>query len=437
MHRKKLINKGASQFDFPRVSRREHRIIMRAAREGPFTNALKSHLYAALKSRVPRSDALLAVLIGSLPGLERLEVAIEDPVNPELYLPEEQANLFERALWTSTGVSTLSTNKGFDGRSALLPKLSHFKAEVAGNSPSGEVAMLAQILQMRRVTHFYGARWSHSGVATALLLQGDFRDLVHLELRDCNLNRDAIGRLFGRTSSLRTLIYQRGWKANLTHYLSIWALRSALHHLARTLNCLELSFNRTGRNSPESLYIQPINLSFLFRVKRLRISAGYLVTSERKKTKISVYRRFFWDHEGSLNATRPVRQLLPPSLEKLEIIQVEDIDELNTLCDKLVSSLLDRASIVSDSIQGDRLDCLEEIILEHPFEDQYPRVVDLDEAAWVADVKLTTLHNCVDSATTRNSKSVRADKQIDWGFDREVKWKHPFSWRDEVKVRAQ
>ncbi|KAJ5129847.1 uncharacterized protein N7515_005886 [Penicillium bovifimosum] len=408
-------------------------IIVRAIRDAPFTERLKKDLTDELMLRVPRSDALLAVLLASLPNLERLEIAIENP-GLYLFLPRE-ANLFERALGTPAGVTAVYTDGQPDGQRTLLPKLWQLKAEVAGDSPAGNIIALKQIVQLRKVTHFYGVRWSRP-LRSPANLHGDLSNLVYIELRECVFPNHVTERLFSGAFNLSTLIYQRGWNWNhdMTHFVGTRSLRLALRPLGGTLTCLELSFNRSGRNSQETLFVRPINLWFLYCLKRLRISAGHLVTSARKEHMINRHHESFWDWEGTLNAGRPVRQLLPPRLEKLEIIQVEDRDEFNTLCDKLLSCLAYRAS--PEFNQTRELESLKEIVLEHQFEDQSPRLVKLHEAADRVGVKLITLHNCVESTTTGITRPVRADKEIDWGFDREVKWKHPFIWKDEVVVKT-
>ena len=207
-------------------------------------------------------------------------------------------------------------------------------------------------------------------------------------------------------------------------------LTHALQYTSKTLTCLELSFNRSDRRINEALYLQPLDVSGLVHLKRLRLSASYLVQTEEKMACYKGRYRSLYDEDGLYNSARPLHHLLPKSLEELHIFQIHDGLEFSLMSDRLCESLWTRILPVLSERQLQRLN---NIIIEAPFEDRGVFVFEaLSKATNQVGVKLTTIENSADyirSWITGRKKKACPEKKIDWGFDGEIQWAHPFTQR--------
>lgn len=412
------------------VHPQDHAIIITAGMNLPLDPALRVLLLTALGPGVPRSDALLAVLLGYLPSLQRLEISLEheDPYSdPQI----TYWNLVERVLMgiasahpihiDGMGITTSST--------PMLSKLTHLKAEVNRNLPLADIDWLMVLLQIPTLTHVFGTKWTNS----VRWLRPGFVNadrLVHLELRECTFDAESLGRLLKQTRKLQTFIYERGWTKRMGWVVKTSELTHVLQYISKTLTCLELSYNRSDRKIDEDLYLQPLDLSGLVHLKRLRLSAGYLVETEEKMTWFKGRYRSLYDEDGVYNSVKPLHYLLPKSLEELHIFQLHGGLEFNLMSDKLCESLRTRTlPLLSDR----QFQHLSEIIIEAPFEDRGESVFEaLSTATDQVGVKLTTIENSADyikSWITGGAKKACPEKKIDWGFDGEIQWAHPFTQR--------
>ncbi|CAG8892147.1 unnamed protein product [Penicillium egyptiacum] len=166
------------------------------------------------------------------------------------------------------------------------------------------------------------------------------------------------------TPKLETFIYQRGWTKRKDWVLKASDLSQALQYTSQTLTSLELSFSRSDRRIHEDLYLQPLNLTDLVNLKRLRISGGYLVQSEGKLELLEGSYWRLYDPEGAFNSSLPFHKLLPKSLEELHVFQIHDGLEFILVCDKLCQSL--RSRTVPNSSEPHQFQHLNEIIIEAP-----------------------------------------------------------------------
>ncbi|KAJ5960887.1 uncharacterized protein N7479_008037 [Penicillium vulpinum] len=417
-------------------------MIMNAGMDLPVYSTNRVLLRQALQPDVPRTDALLAVLLGYLPGLERLEIPIESE-DPPGGPPITEPNLIQRVLVSLTGALSTPNSEIGVATSAVegntrLPKLTHLKAEVNGDSPSADIDSLMALLRMSTLTHVFGTKWTTTQPWHRPLI-ADSHHLVHLELRECTFDAQNLRSLLKQAHNLQTLIYERGWTVRKDWRLKASDLIRALQETSQTLACLELSYNRFIRRIQEDLYLQPLNLSGLVHLKRLRISAGYLVQTGVKK---ELFEGSFWRHfdeTGAYNSTLPLHQLLPKSLEQLHIFQIHDELEFTLMSNKLCESLYGRAvPILSEAHQFEHL---KEIIIEAPFEDQGAYFFStLFEVTNRAGVKLTAIENSADyikSWVTHNSKVSCPSRDINWGFDGEIQWENPFTQRGEVRYHRR
>lgn len=410
---------------------RDHQMVMTAGMNLPLYPALMVLLLTALGSDVPRSDALLAVLLGYLPSLQRLEISMEheDPYSdPHI----TDWNLVERVLMgianahlthiNGTGITTSST--------PILSNLTHLKAEVKGDLPLADIDWLMVLLQIPTLTHVFGTKWTN---AVRWLRPRFFNAdrLVHLELRECTFDAESLERLLKQTRKLETFIYERGWTKRKGWVMKSSDLTHALQYTAKTLTCLELSYNHSDRNVNEDLYLQPLNLSRLVHLKRLRLSAGYLVHTDAKLARLRRYRSLY-DEDGVCNSVKPLHYLLPKSLVELHIFQIHDAFEFYLMSDKLCESLLTRTLPLWSDRQ---FQALNEIIIEAPFEDRGVLVFEaLSTTTNQVGVKLTAIENSADyikSWITGETKKTCSEKKIDWGFDGEIQWAHPFTQRPD------
>ncbi|KAJ5189111.1 hypothetical protein N7491_005436 [Penicillium cf. griseofulvum] len=410
-------------------------MIVNATMKLPLGSIMEESMEQALEPNIPRSDALVAVLLGYLPALERLEIPMESDDPPRD--PTTTAwSLVERVLVSMASIRSKdnSGDAALAGvRTPTLSKLTHLKIEIDGTFPSADIDWLMVLLQIPTLTHVFGTKWTNLPLLVRPSYR-NFRRLINLELRDCTLDALNLRRLLKAADKLETFIYERGWTKKKGWVLKSADLSQALQYTSQTLTCLELSFNRCARKVYEDLYLQPLNLTGLRHLKRLRISAGYLVQTEAK---MEYFEGRFWrlyDQHGVLNSGRPLHQLLPKSLEQLHIFQIHDGLEFILLCDKLCQSLYGRAvPILSEAHQFQHL---KEIIIEAPFEDKGGYLFEaLTEVTSRAGVKLTTIENSADyvkSWITGVSRVSCPDKKIDWGFDGEIHWAHPFTRRGEM-----
>lgn len=408
----------------------DHAMIMTAGMNLPLYPALRVLLLTALGPDVPRSDALLAVLLGYLPSLQRLELSLEheDPYgDPQI----TDWNLVERVLMGITSAQPLHIdgNGIITSSTPMLSKLTHLKAEINGNLPLADIDWLMVLLQIPTLTHVFGTKWTN---AVRWLRPRFFNAdrLVHLELRECTFDAESLERLLKQTRKLQTFIYERGWTKRMGWVVKTSELTHALRYTSKTLTCLELSYNRSDRKINEDLYLQPLDLSGLVHLKRLRLSAGYLVLTEEKTTRFKGRYRLLYEEDGLYNSVKPLHCLLPKSLEELHIFQVHDGLEFNLMSDKLCESLWTRTLPLSSDLQ---LQHLNEIIIEAPYEDRGVSVFEaLSTATNQVGVKLTTIENSEDyikSWITGATKKACPEKKIDWGFDGEIQWAHPFTQR--------
>jgi hypothetical protein len=102
----------------------------------PLYPALRVLLRTALGPDVPRSDALLAVLLGYLPSLQRLEISMEheDPyTDPQM----TDWNLVERVLMgiASARPIHIDGNGIITSSTPMLSKLTHLKRKSMGTYP--------------------------------------------------------------------------------------------------------------------------------------------------------------------------------------------------------------------------------------------------------------------------------------------------------------
>ncbi|KAJ5209457.1 hypothetical protein N7449_003836 [Penicillium cf. viridicatum] len=405
-------------------------MIMAAGMNLPLYPALRVLLRTALGPDVPRSDALLAVLLGYLPSLQRLEIPMEheDPYSdPQV----TDWNLVERVLMgiASAHPIRIDGNGIITSSTPMLPNLTHLKAEINGNVPLADIDWLMVLLQIPTLTHVFGTKWTNA----VRWLRPEFVNadrLVHLELRECTFDAQSLERLLNQTRKLQTFIYERGWTKRMGWVVKASELTHALQYTSKTLTCLELSFNRADRRINEDLYLQPLDLSGLVHLKRLRLSAGYLVQTEEKMTWFKRRYRSLYDEDGVCNSAKHLHHLLPKSLEELHIFQIHDGQEFTLMSDKLCESLWTRTLPVLSQRQLKRLD---EIIIEAPFEDRGVFVFEaLSKATNQVGVKLTTVENSADyirSWITGGTKETCPQKKIDWGFDGEIQWAHPFTQR--------
>ncbi|KAJ5508221.1 hypothetical protein N7527_010364 [Penicillium freii] len=406
-------------------------MIMAAGMNLPLYPALRMLLLTALGPDVPRSDALLAVLLGYLPSLQRLEISMEheDPYgDPQI----TDWNLVERVLMgiASARPIHIDGNGIITSSTSVLSKLTHLKAEINEDLPSADIDWLMVLLQIPTLTHVFGTKWTN---AVRWLRPGFINAdrLVHLELRECTFDAQSLERLLKQTRKLQTFIYQRGWTKRVDWVVKASELTHALQCTSKTLTRLELSFNRSDRRINEALYLQPLDLSGLVHLKRIRLSASYLVQTEEKMECYKGRRyRSLYDEDGVYNSAKPLHHLLPKSLEELHIFQVHDGLEFSLMSHKLCESLWTRTLPVLSERQLQRLN---EIIIEAPFEDRSVFVFEaLSKATNQVGVKLTTIENSADhirSWITGRKKKACPEKKIDWGFDGEIQWAHPFTQR--------
>ncbi|CAI7656335.1 unnamed protein product [Penicillium glandicola] len=416
----------------------DHRMVMEAGMKLPLYSTIKQSLCKALEPDIPRSDALLAVLLGYLPSLERLEISMERdeaPREPGI----TDWSLVERVLISIAGVRSM--HNGEDDMATLagvglptLSKLTHLKAEVEGDLPSADVDWLLVLLRIPTLTHVFGTKWTktHDWLRPVPSISNH---LVHLELRDCTFDDNILQRILKQTTKLQTFIYERGWTKTKRFILKSSDLSQALQCISQTLTCLELSFNPSGRKIYEDLYLQPLNLTGLSRLKNLRISAGYLVQTEKKMSSFEGRYWRLYDQSGAYNSALPLHELLPKSLEQLHVFQIHNGLEFILVCDKLCQTLHDReVPIVLWATR--RFHHLREIKIEAPFEDKGCYLfAELLLVTTDAGVKLTTIENSADYVTswiTRTPRVSCADKKIDWGFDGEIQWAHPYTRRGQV-----
>ncbi|KAF9248133.1 hypothetical protein DTO006G1_8652 [Penicillium roqueforti] len=404
----------------------DHQMIMDAAMKLPLYSTIRVAMRKALGCDVPRSDAMVAVLLGYLPALKHLEIAMESE-DPFREPQTTELNLIERVLISIAGARSAQTDENgiSNALTPTLSKLTHLKAEVDGKSPMADIDWLMMLLRIPTLTHVFGTKWSNAQ-RWLRPVPGSSHRLVHLELRDCTFDALNLRRLLRQTHILETFIYERGWTEAKDWVVKAADLSQALQYRSHTLTCLELSFNRTDRKIHEELYLHPLNLSGLSHLKRLRISAGYLVQTE---TKSAHYEGRHWrlhDVDGAYNRNLPLHKLLPESLEELHIIQILDVLEFMLLCEKLCASLQSRT--VPMSLEPHHFECLKEIKIEAPFEGEGECIFsELSRVTNQAGVKLTTIENSADyvkSWITGKSKPSCADKKIDWGFDGDVRWAH-------------
>ncbi|EKV06604.1 hypothetical protein PDIG_69360 [Penicillium digitatum PHI26] len=401
----------------------------------PLYPSIRAVLRRALELDVPRSDALLAVLLGYLPALKCLEIKMETE-DPYYDPPVTEWNLVERVLISIAGArpSHMMEENGILTLPApMLSELTHLKTEVEGTRPLADIDALMVLLQISTLTHVFGTKWTNA----LRWLRPGFQKadrLVHLELRDCTFDAECLQKLLKQSYKLQTFIYERGWTKEKNWVLKVPDLSKALQYTHKTLTCLELSFNQSGRKIHEDLYLQPLDLSGLVHLKRLRISAGYLVQTEEKISSFEGRYLRLYDLDGVFNSAQPLHELLPKSLEELHIFQIHDGLEFILMSDKLCESLYSRMlPISSEPCHFQRLN---EIIIEAPFEDKGVYLFDvLSQITKFAGVKLTTIENSADyvkSWITGASKASCSDKKIDWGFDGEIQWAHPFTQRGET-----
>ncbi|KAJ5164026.1 uncharacterized protein N7500_005856 [Penicillium coprophilum] len=387
-------------------------------------------MHKALEPNVPRSDALLALLLGYLPALERLEIPMdsEDPPRDPFIT---DWSLIERVLICMAGIRSMHSSE--NEMTLTLPKLTHLKADVDGNFPSADFEWLMVLLRIPTLTHVFGTKWTNKPQWLRPAYR-KFHHLIHIELRDCTFDAINLRRFLRLAHKLETFVYERGWAKRKEWVLRSAELSNALQYTSRTLTRLELSFNRSAQKVYPDLYLQPLNLTGLRHLKRLRISAGYLVQTQRK---MSLFEGRYWtliDRHGIYNSAQPLYKLLPESLEELHVFQINDGPEFFLLREKLCESLYGRASPFLP--EDHRFEHLKEIKIEAPFEDKGLLLFQpLSAITHRAGVKLTTIENSADyvrSWITGDTKVSCADKKIDWGFDGEIQWAHPFTRRGEV-----
>ncbi|KAJ9490918.1 hypothetical protein VN97_g2309 [Penicillium thymicola] len=434
--RQSRIQPGRRDLGLQRLHPRDHGMIMTAGMNLPLYLALKVLLRRALEPEVPRSDALLAVLLGYLPSLQRLEISMEheDPyTDPQV----TNWNLIERVLMGIASARPIHTdgNSILASSTPMLSKLTHLKAEINGDMPSADIDWLMVLPQIPTLTHVFGTKWTN---AVRWLRPGFVNTdrLVHLELRECTFDCQSLERLLKQTHKLQTFIYERGWTKRAGWGVKASEMTHALQHTSKTLTCLELSFNRCHRRIKEELYLQPLDLSRLVHLKRLRLSAGYLVQTEEKMARFKGRYRLLYDEDGVYNSAKALHYLLPKSLEELHIFQIHDDLEFTLMSNKLCESLWTSTLPILSECQLKRLN---EIIIEAPFEDRGVFVFEaLSKATNQVGVKLTTIENSANyirSWVTGEAKGTCPEKHIDWGFDGEIQWAHPFTQRADSHYR--
>ncbi|KAJ5384048.1 hypothetical protein N7517_001959 [Penicillium concentricum] len=340
-------------------------------------------------------------------------------------------SLIERVLICIAGIR--SRHNSGNEKTTTLSKLTHLKAEVDGTFPSADVDWFMVLLRIPTLTHVFGTKWTNKP-QWLRPVHREFPRLIHLELRDCTFDAPNLRRLLKLTQKLETFIYERGWTKRKDWVLKSADLSQALQYTSQTLTYLELSFNRSARKVYTDLYLQPLNLAGLRHLKRLRISAGYLVQTQAKMSSLKGRYWMLYDDHGIYNSVLPLYKLLPESLEELHVFQINDELEFILICEKLCESLYGRAA--STLPEGHQFQHLKEIKIEAPFEDKGVYLFQaLSEVTNRAGVKLTTIENSanyVKSWITGDTIVACADKKIDWGFDGEIQWAHPFTRRGEV-----
>lgn len=417
----------------------DHKMIMDAGMSLPLYPTVRAALHRALEPDLPRSDALLAVLLGYLPNLERLEIKMESE-DPYSDPPVTEWNLVERVLIGIVGAQPIYMDENDipSFSTPMLSQLTHLKAEIEGTRPLADIDMLMVLLQIPTLTHAFGTQWTNA----RRWLRPEFQNadrLIHLELRDCTFDAQCLEKLLNQTNKLETFIYERGWTKEKYWVLKVQDLSKALQYIYKTLTCLELSFNQSGRRIYEDLYLQPVDLSGLVHLKRLRISAGYLVQTEQKISSFQGRYLRLYDQDGVYNSAMPLHELLPQSLEELHIFQIRDGLEFLLMSEKLRESLYSRGLPISS--EPPHFQHLKEIIIEAPFEDKGVYFFNaLSQITNHVGVKLTTIENSADyvrSWMTGEKRGSCPDKKIDWGFDGEIQWEHPFTQRGELNFDLQ
>ncbi|KAJ5835448.1 hypothetical protein N7447_001474 [Penicillium robsamsonii] len=429
-HRQISTQPLRTQLTLAPLSPEDHRIIRIAGMKLPLKSTVRDSMHRALEPNVPRSDALLAVLLGYLPSLERLEIPMESD-DPPRDPATTDWSLIERVLICIAGIR--SRHNTGNENAATLSKLTYLKAEVDGTFPSADVDWLMVLLRIPTLTHVFGTKWTNQPEWWRPVHR-EVPRLVHLELRDCTFDANNLRSLLKLPQKLETFIYERGWTKRKDWILKSADLSQALQYPSQTLAYLELSFNRSARKVYADLYLQPLNLTGLRHLKRLRISAGYLVQTQAKMSDFEGRYWMLFDQHGAYNSAEPLYKLLPQSLEELHVFQFNDGLDLILVCKKLCESLHGRA--VSTLLEDHQFQHLKDIKLEAPFEDKGVFLFHtLSEVTNRAGVKLTTIENSADhvkSWFTGDTIVACADKKIDWGFDGEIQWAHPFTRRGEV-----
>lgn len=320
----------------------EEEIFIAAIRHLNLTADLRERWESALRAVPQNSDAVLAVMLASLPNLTRLGIKIgwskqKFLVQHVFELAGQQPNppimrQLKELMYTCEHDKYL-TNSGLLLPMLQIPSLTHLLSENFG----------------QMYPAFDDERYGGEGATPP-----SSSSMRHLEMRGGHIDANGFGRLLAHCgTNLCTFIYHRE-----VHFdpdpLPASSLLAALRPFQDTLENVYLSYEADGCVDDEEEQINPLNFASFSNLKNLHISADYIVKDPERS---NVYDDF--DPEARITwANMPLHERLPSSIETVRIKNPGSDLQARAMVDSLRDVL---------SVRAEKFSNLTEIIIEAPF----------------------------------------------------------------------
>ncbi|KAL2862466.1 uncharacterized protein BJX67DRAFT_366297 [Aspergillus lucknowensis] len=335
-------------------------------------------------------DAIVAVLLVSVPSLERFETFLSSDAVFVSYLLTEVAG------------------RGHN----ILDNLTQLKAE--GEGVDGDTCLLNTMVTIPSLTHLFASNWGPEKWRDCKEIPALGKSsITHLELRCCLLDEYHLAKLLTPCVSLQTFILRRDWGSMFHHQgLLSSSITTALYPLRNTLLWIFLGHRPGWSIEDEEDEINPLDFSEFHSLSRLCVAAGYIIKDPSRKS-LGDYRHC--DPETAItNTNRPLEDRLPSSLEELRIMGPSTPAQVHYLMDSLCQLVRNRAVVPQ----------LKRLCIEAPFNDKshgFDTTALLEEAL-MAGIEVVKYH---DTYEVREGRWTYSRQEYDWGFDGEFEWGVP------------
>lgn len=315
---------------------------MAAIRHFNLLDDLRDRWESALRRRPQNSDAVLAVMLASLPNLNRLEIKVG--WSKQKFLVQ---HVFELA--------------GQQPNPPILRQLAELKYTCEHDKYLTNSGLLLPLLQIPSLTHllcgnfgqmdpaFNDERYGGEGA-----MPPPSSSMRHLEIRGGHIDANGVTRIIAHSGTrLRTFIYHRE-----IHFepepLPASSLLAALRPVQGTLENVYLSWESGGCIDDMEEQINPLNFASFSTLKNLHISADYIVKDPERSDSYDDF-----DREACVTwANMPLSKRLPSSIQTIRIKNPSSEDHVRAMVDSLREVI---------SLRANEFPNLREVTVEGPF----------------------------------------------------------------------